>query len=165
LPLNEKHEDNVDRVWDIIEKVGVTMLTTQFSGGLRARPLEARPERDAGLIWFVTDIRSGKEHEIDWRECAILGLWAHSFFNRGISGSAVPQWWLAPLAPSGFGLGGSVSRPFFGAPSFQKRFPRNGNTDRAVSRLLLYCAREACCSRFGQNHVKQRARRNGREEV
>ena len=33
--MNEKHEDNLDRVWDIIEKVGVTMLTTQFSGGLR----------------------------------------------------------------------------------------------------------------------------------
>ena len=24
-----------------------------------------RPERDAGLIWFVTDVRSGKEHEIE----------------------------------------------------------------------------------------------------
>jgi general stress protein 26 len=63
--MNEKHEDNLDRVWDIIEKVGVTMLTTQFPGGRRARPLEARPERDVGLIWFVTDVRSGKEHEIE----------------------------------------------------------------------------------------------------
>jgi general stress protein 26 len=27
--------------------------------------VEARPERDAGLIWFVTDLRSGKEHEIE----------------------------------------------------------------------------------------------------
>jgi general stress protein 26 len=34
-------------------------------GGLRARPLEARPGRDAGLIWFVTDVRSGKEHDIE----------------------------------------------------------------------------------------------------
>ena len=63
--MNEKHDDNLDRVWDIIEKVGVPMLTTQFPGGLRARPLEARPERDAGLLWFVTDVRSGKEHEIE----------------------------------------------------------------------------------------------------
>src|SRR5947208_8676290 len=55
----------IDRVWDIIEKVGVCMLTTQFDGGLRARPLEARPDREAGLIWFVTDLRSGKEHEIE----------------------------------------------------------------------------------------------------
>jgi general stress protein 26 len=55
---------NTDRVWDIIEQVGVCMLTTHFDGGLRARPLEARPERDAGLIWFVTDARSHKDDEI-----------------------------------------------------------------------------------------------------
>lgn len=42
---------DVDRVWDIIEKVGVCMLTTRFPGGLRARPLEARPDREAGLIF------------------------------------------------------------------------------------------------------------------
>jgi general stress protein 26 len=58
-------QDNIDRVWDIIEKVGVCMLTTQFAGGLRARPLEARPDRDAGLIFFVTDIHSAKEDEIE----------------------------------------------------------------------------------------------------
>ena len=62
LPMNEKPEENLDRVWEIIEKVGVAMLTTQFSGGLRARPLEARPERDAGLIWFVTVIEA--EHDV-----------------------------------------------------------------------------------------------------
>jgi general stress protein 26 len=58
-------KDNIDRVWDIIEKVGVCMLTTRFGGGLRARPLEARPDRDAGLIFFVTDIHSAKEQEIE----------------------------------------------------------------------------------------------------
>ena len=56
--------DNHDRVWDIVEKVGVCMLTTRFAGGLRARPLEARPDRAAGLIWFVTDVRSHKDDEI-----------------------------------------------------------------------------------------------------
>jgi len=55
---------DIDRVWGIIENVGVCMLTTQFAGGLRARPVEARPDRKAGLIWFVTDARSGKEREI-----------------------------------------------------------------------------------------------------
>jgi general stress protein 26 len=53
------------RVWDIIEKVGVCMLTTQFSGGLRARPIEARADRDAGLIFFVTDVHSAKDGEIN----------------------------------------------------------------------------------------------------
>ena len=41
------------------------MLTTQFAGGLRARPVEARPDRDAGVIFFVTDIHSAKEDEIE----------------------------------------------------------------------------------------------------
>ena len=44
--------EHLDRVWDIIEKVGICMLTTRSRGGLRARPLEARPDREAGLIWF-----------------------------------------------------------------------------------------------------------------
>jgi general stress protein 26 len=56
---------SLDRVWEIIEHVGVCMLTTRCADGLRARPLEARPDRAAGLIWFVTDYRSGKEHEIE----------------------------------------------------------------------------------------------------
>src|SRR5665647_3888926 len=55
-------KDNIDRVWDILEKVSVCMLTTQFVGGLRARPLEARPDRDAGLIFFVTDIPVSYTH-------------------------------------------------------------------------------------------------------
>jgi general stress protein 26 len=58
-------KDAIDRVWDIIEKTGVCMLTTQSSGGLRARPLEARPDREAGLLFFVTDIHSAKEDEIE----------------------------------------------------------------------------------------------------
>jgi general stress protein 26 len=89
--MAEQHK--IDRVWDIIEKVGVGMLTTRFDGGLRARPLEARPEREAGLIWFVTDLRSGKEHEIevehdvglvfiDHKEKAYLSLTARAEVRR-----------------------------------------------------------------------------------
>jgi general stress protein 26 len=65
MSRQDNTDQSINRVWDIIAKVGVGMLTTQFDGGLRARPLEARPERDAGLIWFVTDLRSHKEHEIE----------------------------------------------------------------------------------------------------
>src|SRR5437016_4127309 len=58
-------QDHLARVWDIIEQVGICMLTTRFADGLRSRPVEARPDRSAGIIWFVTDRRSGKEHEIE----------------------------------------------------------------------------------------------------
>ena len=58
-------QNHNSRVWDIIEKARVGMLTTQFAGGLRARPLEVRADRDAGLIWFVTDVRGAKDDEIN----------------------------------------------------------------------------------------------------
>jgi general stress protein 26 len=53
------------RIWQIIECAGVCMLTTHSPSGLRARPVEPRPDPQAGLIWFVTDLRSGKEQEIE----------------------------------------------------------------------------------------------------
>ena len=57
-------ENDIDRVWDILDGNSIGMLTTQFFGGLRARPLDARPDRDAGAIFFVTDARSHKGDEI-----------------------------------------------------------------------------------------------------
>ena len=57
-------QNHISRVWDVIEKARVGMLTTKFGGGLRARPLEARTDRDAGIIWFVTDVRGAKDDEI-----------------------------------------------------------------------------------------------------
>jgi general stress protein 26 len=65
-------QPSLDRVWDIVEKVGVCMLTTRYAEGLRARPLEARPDRDAGLIWFVTDVRGAKDDEIAAHDAACL---------------------------------------------------------------------------------------------
>ena len=56
--------NDIDRVWDIIENNSVGMLTTQFAGGLRARPLDARPDREAGAIFFVTDAHNHKDGEI-----------------------------------------------------------------------------------------------------
>jgi general stress protein 26 len=63
MPSGPDHK-HLDRVWEIISKVGVCMMTTRSADGLRARPLEARPDRDGGLIWFVTDVRGHKDDEI-----------------------------------------------------------------------------------------------------
>jgi len=35
--MASKGSTNTDRVWEIIETVGIAMLTTSFPGGLRAR--------------------------------------------------------------------------------------------------------------------------------
>ena len=60
-----KERDTADRVWHIIESVGICMMTTRFEGGLRARHLEARPDRDEKVIWFLTDKRGLKDDEIE----------------------------------------------------------------------------------------------------
>ncbi len=52
------------RVWDLLERTGVGMLTTRYAGGMRARPLDARPDRKAGVIYFVADVRGLKDDEI-----------------------------------------------------------------------------------------------------
>jgi general stress protein 26 len=56
--------NDVSRVWDILEKNSTGMLTTQFSGGLRSRPLDARPDRGEGKVFFLTDARGYKDDEI-----------------------------------------------------------------------------------------------------
>jgi general stress protein 26 len=58
-------DTHIDRIWEIIEKVGVCMLTTRFGGGLRARPLEARPDRGSDHLLFMTDAHSPKRAEIE----------------------------------------------------------------------------------------------------
>jgi general stress protein 26 len=110
-------DDSVQRVWDIIEKVGVCMLTTHSGEGFRARPVEARPDRKAGLIWFVTDLRSGKEHEIeaehdvglvfiDAKENAYLSITARAAIRRDHAKAAAiwkstdNMWWKGPDDPN-----------------------------------------------------------------
>ena len=105
------------RVWDLIEQAGVCMLTTRFADGLRARPIEPRPDRSAGLIWFVTDLRSGKEHEIetehevglvfiDARANAYLSVTAHAEVRRDHAKAAAIWkstdniWWHGPDDPN-----------------------------------------------------------------
>jgi general stress protein 26 len=109
--------DHLQRVWDIIEKVSVCMLTTRFGGGLRSRPLEARPDRNAGLIWFVTDLRSGKEQEIDTEHevgLTFVDTGAHAYLSitaratvlqdhakaAAIWKSTDTMWWNGPHDPN-----------------------------------------------------------------
>jgi general stress protein 26 len=56
---------DIERVWDIVEKVGVGMLTTRFAGGLRSRPVEPRLDREARVIRIITDVRGLKDDEIE----------------------------------------------------------------------------------------------------
>jgi general stress protein 26 len=117
MSRQESTDQNIDRIWDIIAEVGICMLTTRFDGGLRARPLEARPARGAGLIWFVTDVRSHKEHEIeaehdvglvfiDAKDKAYLSITARAEVRRDHAKAAEiwkttdGAWWTGPDDPN-----------------------------------------------------------------
>jgi len=81
--------EHLDPVWDIIETVGVCMLTTRFDGGLRARPLEARPDRPSGRLLFVTDAHSGKREEIErWPDVGLVFADAKQKAYLSITGRA-----------------------------------------------------------------------------
>jgi general stress protein 26 len=110
-------ERKLDRVWDIVEQVGVCMMVTRFADGLRARPLEARPERDANTICFVTDVRGGKDDEIaehaevclvfiDHKAKAYLSLTGRAGVTRDHAKAAAiwkgtdDAWWSGPDDPN-----------------------------------------------------------------
>ena len=108
------------------------MLTSQGAKGLRARPLEARPDRSSRLIWFVTDLRSTKEHEIgadheigvvfvDKTENAYLSITAsaETMRDREVAASiwraTDNMWWDGPDDPNaGLFAGYSADRGVMG---------------------------------------------------
>jgi general stress protein 26 len=63
--MADAQQKHVDRVWDVMDETGVCMMTTHFDEGLRARPMEAMPDREEGAIWFLTDSRGLKDDEIE----------------------------------------------------------------------------------------------------
>jgi general stress protein 26 len=63
--MSKNSQAHIDRVWEIIDKAGICMLVTQFSEGLRARPMEAKPDREEDAIWFLTDRRGLKDDEVE----------------------------------------------------------------------------------------------------
>lgn len=56
--------DDIDRVWDLMKKIGFAMLVTRDGEKLRARPMSAYLERDSNTILFLTDARRHKDDEI-----------------------------------------------------------------------------------------------------
>jgi general stress protein 26 len=61
----DSSHDQIERVWDIAEKIGTCMVSTVAGGGLRSRPMHAMPDRESGCLWFITDNRGAKEEEIN----------------------------------------------------------------------------------------------------
>ena len=63
-----------DRAWELIEEIGLCMLVSHDGTGdqLRARPMSAHARRDEDAIYFLTDLRSHKDDEIEINENVCL---------------------------------------------------------------------------------------------
>jgi general stress protein 26 len=57
-------ENDVDKVWALMKKIGFCMLSTHDGQDIRARPMAAYAERDEHAIYFLTDAASHKDEEI-----------------------------------------------------------------------------------------------------
>ncbi len=74
-------------VWRLIEKTGGCMLVTNRGGRLRARPMHALPDKDAGVIYFLADEAGEKDEEIA-RTPAVCLTFAEGGKYLSVSGSA-----------------------------------------------------------------------------
>ncbi|WJH38443.1 pyridoxamine 5'-phosphate oxidase family protein (plasmid) [Aliirhizobium terrae] len=114
MPL---HDDDTSRVWDMADKIGFCMLTTQSGIDLRARPMSAYSEREDNAFYFLTDVASHKDEEIS-RHPNVCLAFADSKGQKyvSVSGTAEVQndrekirelwatpakaWWDSPDDPS-----------------------------------------------------------------
>ena len=61
---NDSTANDIQRVWDLMKKIGFAMLVTRDGDKLRARPMSAHLERDENTIYFLADARRHKDEEI-----------------------------------------------------------------------------------------------------
>jgi general stress protein 26 len=55
---------DVDRVWELMEKIAICMLTTHDGEQIRSRPMAAFVRREDDAIYFLGDARQHKDEEI-----------------------------------------------------------------------------------------------------
>ncbi|MDE1993946.1 MAG: pyridoxamine 5'-phosphate oxidase family protein, partial [Rhizobiaceae bacterium] len=57
--------DDQGKVWELAQKIGFCMLTTQIGEDIRARPMAAYAEQLENAFYFLTDAASHKDDEIE----------------------------------------------------------------------------------------------------
>lgn len=61
---NGNDTGDIDRVWELMRKIGYAMLITHDGERMRGRPMTAYVERSEGAVYFLTDARQHKDEEI-----------------------------------------------------------------------------------------------------
>ena len=64
-PVRHARGEHVDRIWDLAKKIGVCMFVTWDGERQRARPLQANVDHDEHAIYFLTDVDSHKDEQVE----------------------------------------------------------------------------------------------------
>jgi general stress protein 26 len=56
--------DDIDRVWRLIDKISFCMLSSLDGEDIRARPMAAHASREENAIYFLTDADSAKDEDV-----------------------------------------------------------------------------------------------------
>lgn len=83
-------DTDIGRVWELADKIGFCMLTTQTGTDLRARPMSAYSEQLENAFYFLTDVASHKDEEIS-RSPNVCLAFADSKGQKYVSISGVAE--------------------------------------------------------------------------
>jgi general stress protein 26 len=64
-PVGTTDDTSVSRVWTLIDKIGICMLATHDGKRIRARPMSAVGRETENAVYFLTDVKGGKDDQID----------------------------------------------------------------------------------------------------
>jgi len=62
--MDETHRETREKLWTLVDKIGVGMLTTFDQAVLRSRPMYAHVDQSEGVLWFFVDATDHKTTEI-----------------------------------------------------------------------------------------------------
>ena len=81
--------ESVERVWDLMEKISICMLTTWDGNNLHSRPMDAHSRPADNAVYFLTDVRHHKDEEIERYPKLVLAFADNSGHNyASVSGAA-----------------------------------------------------------------------------
>lgn len=67
-------KDEQAKVWNLAEKIGFCMLATQVGDSIRSRPMSAHPQASENAFYFLTDVASHKDDEIETNRSVCLAF-------------------------------------------------------------------------------------------
>lgn len=108
---------DVDRVWDLMEKIGFCMLASRDGEDIRSRPMAAHVDRAQNAVYFLTDAASHKDVEVahdphvglafaDAGEHTYVSVTGHAEVRddratvRELWSTPAKAWWDSPDDPS-----------------------------------------------------------------